>query len=114
MTNQYDHSGESFFQKCDCMHDYPTTNVHCFTPIVGGQYYRDNFLQNKWPWILLLISVLCGNVNELPCDPNTETNCAPCDESTEYNCTNSYCIPIASMFDGINDCGDNSDEGKVH
>ena len=34
-----------------------------------------------------------------------------CDLSTEYQCYNDVCINKALEDNGVNDCGDNSDEG---
>ena len=35
-----------------------------------------------------------------------------CDEATEYSCfEDRKCVPLASVKDRKNDCGDNSDEG---
>ncbi len=38
----------------------------------------------------------------LACDPG------------KYNCTNGICIDQALEFNGVNNCGDNSDEGKLN
>ena len=35
-----------------------------------------------------------------------------CDSVSEFTCVNGVCVPLESRFNGINDCGDNSDEGK--
>ena len=37
---------------------------------------------------------------------------AACDEVTEYTCQNEACIPLHQYNNSVNDCGDNSDEGK--
>ena len=36
-----------------------------------------------------------------------------CDVGTEYECQNSKCIPLSSVNNSYNDCGDNSDEGET-
>ena len=35
-----------------------------------------------------------------------------CDPSTQYACANGRCIPLRLVNNTVNDCEDNSDEGK--
>ena len=37
-----------------------------------------------------------------------------CNNETEFHCKNDQCIPLALHNNTVNDCGDNSDEGKVN
>jgi len=37
-----------------------------------------------------------------------------CDDKTEFTCSNSKCIPLTSVSNSFNDCGDNSDEGEAN
>lgn len=37
----------------------------------------------------------------------------PCNSSAEFDCGNNHCIPLKSVCDGRNDCGENEDESNA-
>lgn len=58
--------------------------------------------------ICVLNSAKCNGTSECP-HHEDEKDCSNCNID-EFNCKNKKCIPVQWICDGIDDCGDNTDE----
>ena len=36
-----------------------------------------------------------------------------CEDRGMFECVNGACVPVVKVNNSVNDCGDNSDEGKI-
>ncbi|KAJ8925441.1 hypothetical protein NQ315_009274 [Exocentrus adspersus] len=60
--------------------------------------------------ICVLNSAKCNGTSECP-HHEDEKDCSDCNVD-EFSCDNKKCIPVQWICDGVNDCGDNTDEKR--